>query len=198
MITLDVIQNSPEWFAARCGIPTSSNFDKIVDSKGNPSKQRQKYLYRLAGEAITKISEETYQNGNMVRGQELEEEARSYYAMLNNVSVKQVGFCLNEKPKFGASPDGLIGKIGVLEIKCPLAPAHIGYLLSQSLPVEYFQQLQGQLLVTGRKWVDFMSYYPKMKPMIIRVKPDKKFQKLLETELKRFCVDLEKLIKKIK
>ncbi len=196
MRIVDVQQGSPEWFAARCGTPSSSNFDKIVTSKGLPSKQRLKYLYKLAGETITGIVEESYQNAAMLRGKEIEGEARQFYGLVNGVEVKQVGFCIYNG--FGASPDGLIGDDGLVEIKCPIMSTHIGYLLEDKFPAEYFQQVQGQLLVTGRDWVDFISYYPGLKPLIVRVERDIKFTDGLEIELITFCSELRELVEKIK
>ena len=198
MRIIDCIQGSEEWLKARCGIPTSSNFDKIVTTKGEPSKQREKYLYRLAVERITKRSEETYQSEAMLKGKELEEEARKLYEMVNKVKVKQVGFCLEEKPGYGCSPDGIIGKTGMLEVKCPLGSTHVSYLLTGGLVMDYWQQLQGQLLVTGNLWVDVMSYFPGMKPLIVRVKRDKKFIEVLDNELIKFCTELDKIVKRIK
>ena len=196
MKIIDCIQGTPEWYAAKCGIPSASSFDKIITTKGEPSKQRTKYLYQLAGESITGISEESYTNGNMQRGKIMEDEARQFYTLITGQEVVQVGFCLAEGA--GASPDGLVGEPGALEVKCPLLATHVGYLLDNTLPTEYFQQTQGQLLVTGREWVDFMSYYPGLKPLIIRVMPDEKFIKALKIELELFCAELKDIINKIK
>lgn len=199
MRIIDVPQNSPEWLAVRRGVPSASAFDMIVTTKGEPSKQRQKYLYRLAGEQVSGIVEETYQNGAMLRGKEMEDEARQLYSLINGVEVQQVGFCVADGDfAYGASPDGLVGEDGCLEIKCPQMATHVGYLLENVLPLEYFQQTQGQLLVTGMKWVDFMSYYPGLKPLIIRVNPDKKFQQALRAELEKFCVELKQITERIK
>lgn len=189
-------QGTPEWHAARCGKPTASSFDKIITLDGKPSKQREKYLYQLAGERAAGKAEETYTNGAMQRGREMEDEARKLYEFNYGIEVLRVGFCLSDG--YGASPDGLVGEDGGLEIKCPIASTHVGYLLKDELPGDYFQQVQGNLLVTGRKWWDFVSYYPAVKPLIIRVKPDKKFQGLLKAELIKFCQDLEEVVKKIK
>lgn len=199
MIVLDLAQRSPEWFVAKCGIPSSSNFDKIVDITGKPSKQRQKYLFQLAGERITGIAEETYQNAAMLRGIELEDEARKFYELVSGNKVEQCGLCFpDEKKMYGASPDGLVGKDGLVEIKCPAIHTQVGYLLDNKLPSDYIQQIQGQLLVTGRKWVDFVSYYPAIKPLIVRVERDKKFLAILEVELKAFCDSLDEIVEKIR
>lgn len=199
MKIIDCVQGTPEWLAARCGIPTASNFDKIVDISGKPSKQRKKYLYQLAGERITGKAEETYQNGAMQRGIKLEAEARNYYEFTCGKTVKEVGFCLVDgKWKYGASPDGLVDKDGKVEIKCPTIATHVTYLVDGGLPSDYFQQVQGQLLVTGRDWCDFISYYSGMNPLIVRVEPDKKFLAILKAELEAFCAELEEVVAKIK
>ena len=196
MRIIECTQGTPEWFAARCGIPTASNFDKILCVDGKLSKQRTKYLYQLAGETITGIAEESYQNSNMQRGIEMEAEARQLYELVTGHKVQEIGFCLADG--YGASPDGLVGKEGILEIKCPTLSVHVGYLLEDMLPMDYWQQLQGQLLVTGREWVDFMSYSPGIKHLIIRVKREKKFLKLLEVELKRFSTELKQVVRMIR
>lgn len=198
MIVFDIEQRTEEWFKIRCGKPTSSNFDKIVTSSGSPSKQAEKYMYKLAGEFITGQQEETYQNAAMIRGCELENEAISFYEMITGSKVNKTGICFDDEQKFGCSPDGLVGKNGLIEIKCPLMATHVSYLISNSLPVEYFQQVQGQLFITEREWCDFISYYPAIKPLIVRVERDEVFIKKLENEILSFCEKLNDIINKIK
>lgn len=199
MEIIDVIQGSPEWFKIRTGIPTSSNFDKIVTTKGVPSSQAKKYLYKLAGEFISGIPENTYQSAAMERGCILEPEARSLYEVVRNVEVTEVGFCISDTVnKFGASPDGLVEEDGLLEIKCPNLATHVGYLIENKLPSDYIQQVQGQLLVTKRRWCDFMSYYPGLRPLIVRVKKDDIFLTRMGSELHLFCERLQETINKIK
>lgn len=189
-------QGSLEWFEARLCIPSSSNFDKIITTAGKPSKQREKYMYRLAGEAVSGVLEESYQNAAMLRGIEMEDEAKQLYTLITGNEVTEVGFCVEEG--YGASPDGLIAEKGCLELKCPLVATHVGYLLANKLPTDYFQQVQGQLLVTGREWADFMSYSPGLKPMIVRVNRDETFINALKIELAVFCEELRVVIGKIK
>lgn len=189
-------QGSLEWFEARLGIPSSSNFDKIITTAGKPSKQREKYMYRLAGESVSGVLEESYQNAAMLRGIEMEDEAKQLYTLITGNEVTEVGFCVEEG--YGASPDGLIAEKGCLELKCPLVATHVGYLLANKLPTDYFQQVQGQLLVTGREWADFMSYSPGLKPMIVRVNRDETFINALKIELAVFCEELRVVIGKIK
>lgn len=199
MIIVDVVQGTPEWKAARLGVPTASGFDKIITTKGEPSKQAQKYMYQLAAERITGIAEEGYQNGAMQRGSEMEAEARAMYELITGNEVKTDGVCFFDEGKlYGCSPDGLIGDDGLVEIKCPTSAVHVAYLLNGGLPTEYFQQVQGQLLVTGRKYVDFFSFYPGISPLLVRVERNAEFIKALDTELKAFCKELDKITKKIK
>lgn len=198
MKILELEQRSPEWYAARKGIPTASEFDKIITTDGKQSKQRTKYMYHLAGERLGGIVDESYQSFAMIQGIEKEAEARSLYELLNE-PVKEVGFCVSDCGRFGCSPDGLIGEEGGIEIKCPLMSTHVEYLLKcqEEMPSDYFQQVQGSLLVSGRKWWDFVSHYPGLKALIIREEPNDVFQRLLKRELELFCEELDELVKRI-
>jgi predicted phage-related endonuclease len=197
MVILDVLQGSIEWKMARAGIPTASEFASIITTKGEPSKSRQEYLYRLAGERITGVPEESYTNGAMQRGVELEEEARQHHSFIIGEEVKKVGLCLTDDGKVGCSPDGLTEKDGA-EYKCPSLAVHVGYYLDGVLPTKYFQQVQGSLYVTGRERWWFCSYYPGMKPLILPVYRNEEFIKKLSIELEVFCSELEELVKKLK
>jgi len=198
IIVNDIEQGSPEWFAARAGVPSASCFDKIVTSKGVRSKSRKDYLYTLAGERILGTKAETFQSAAMERGIEMEEEARLFYELTSGVEVQQVGLVYrNDKKLFSCSPDGLMGNKGI-EIKCPSLHTHVGYLLADKLPTKYVQQVQGSMLVTGfDSWV-FMSYYPGMPTLIIEVERDADFCGKLAVELGSFCIDLEEITKKLK
>lgn len=194
----DFEQYSEEWYQIRCGMPTSSGFDKIVTTKGEPSKSRQKYLQQLAGEFVCGKAEETYQSHAMLLGKEMESEARKLYEFENDIEVQQVGFCSSDDETYGASPDGLVGEKGLLEIKCPKIATHVSYIIKGNLLADYFQQAQGQMFVTGREWTDLLSYYPGLKRVEIRVKRDKEFLKKLDAELKSFCKELKELIERIR
>jgi putative phage-type endonuclease len=198
MIVSPHAQNTPEWMAERVGIPTASNFDKIVTSKGEPSASAKKYLFQLIGEKLANRKEENYQNAHMLRGIELEDDARSLYSFIKDVTVETVGLCYPDERKLcGASPDGLVGKDGILEIKCPCFAVHIEYLLKGKLPTTYFQQVQGQLYVTERKWCDFMSYSEGLEPFIVRVERDETFIKKLEVALEKFSEEFEDTVAQI-
>lgn len=199
IIDNSILQGTDEWFAAKLGRPGASNFDKIITTKGERSKQRTKYMYQLAGERVAGAREDSYSNAAMLRGMAMEPEARALYELLNDVQVDHVGMCYKDEAKlFACSPDGLIGDRGGLEIKCPSMAVHVEYLIGGKLPMDYYQQVHGSLLVTGREFWDFCSYYPGMKPLIVRVYPDEKFLSALESELICFCEELAEVVEKIK
>ena len=111
MIKINCEQNTPEWDALRLGVPSASQFEKIVQSDGARSKSRDGYLYDLAGELRTGERQEKYKNSDMDRGHEREAESRQVYEFIHGVTVELVGFCFyDEKKLFGCSPDGFVGK----------------------------------------------------------------------------------------
>ena len=198
MIALDMPQYSEEWWKARTGVPSASCFDKIITTTGKPSKQAQAYMHQLAGERIAGAKPDTYQSAAMQRGIELEAEARKLFELVEGVEVQQVGICyFDERKQFACSPDGLILDSG-LEIKCPLIHTHVSYLLDGRLPSDYFQQVQGSMLVTGLPTWFFCSYYPGLPPLIIRVERDIPFILMLKTELEKFCKELDAVEKRLR
>lgn len=193
-------QCSPEWFAARLGRPSASQFDKIITTKGERSKQRTKYMYQLAGERLAGAREDSYTNAAMQRGTEMEPEARALFELVHDIPVSQVGMCYRDEEKlYSCSPDGLIEEIkkGGLEIKCPSMAVHVEYLIGNKLPTDYFQQVQGSLFVTGREYWWFMSYYPGIKPLFVKVEPDLKFHAALQLELELFSDELSEIVGRI-
>lgn len=195
----DVSQNSPEWFDLKRGVPSASKFNEIVQMSGKPSKQATKYLYRLAGSLIAGVDEEGYTSPSMLKGTALESTARAFYAMQTKEDVQVVGVCYSDdKKKWLCSPDALVGTEGGLEIKCPKMVTHVSYMLNGGLLSDYFQQVQGSLFVTGRKWWDLMSFCVGLPDVTIRVERDEKFIKSLECELIKFCDELNKIVAQIK
>lgn len=201
MIVLDdVEQGSQEWKDARVSIPSASVFDKLITSKGDVSKSRQKLLYQLAGEKIIGVKEEGYTNGAMQRGIELEPEARLLFEMMTGLEVKEVGLCyFDERKDRSCSPDGImeIEQEG-LEIKCPELATHVEYLIGNKLPTKYFQQVQGSMYITGfEKW-HFLSYYPGMKPFHTVVERNEMWIAKLSKVLDDFVAELEETHNKLK
>ncbi|MFN8994070.1 MAG: lambda exonuclease family protein [Pseudomonadota bacterium] len=193
MIIHDVEQGSAEWHALRAGIPTASEFDKILSPTGKKSAQAEGYANRLLAELIVGGSVETWE-GNVwtERGKELEQEAADFYEMSKGVTLKKVGFITDNERTMGASPDRLIEGGGLLEIKCPSPHVHVAYLLKGEVDQGYNSQLQGQMLVTGEAWVDIVSYHPQMPPVIMRVKRDESYIKSLREALDEFTATIEK------
>lgn len=183
-------QGTDEWTACRLGIPTASSFDKILTPTGKPSSSALAYRRTLIAERATQQPEGIQQTEWMARGNELESGARALYAVEYNEVVEQVGFVLSDHG-YGCSPDGLIGSAGMLEIKAPKPSTHVGYVLDGKLPTKYKPQIQGQLLVCEREWVDFMSYLPSARPFIIRASRDDEYIKLLHQSLCEFIEMLE-------
>jgi putative phage-type endonuclease len=181
MKIINVEQRTPEWFAARLGVPSASNFGKVITPGGKKSTQVEGYLNRLVADILTGRSEQMESSDAMQRGTELEPEAREYYELIAG-PVQEIGFCIHDDG-FGCSPDGVVGEDGLLEIKCPLAHTQVEYLRDNCIPSIYIPQVQGQMLVMGKQWCDFLSYHPDMKPLLVRVERDEKFIAILHEAL---------------
>lgn len=195
MRLIECEQGSEEWLKARLGVPSASNFSKLITMKGTLSTQAKAYVDALVAETITGESTYVKVTDAMQRGTELEPYARERYFYETGNSVEEVGFCLHDDYQAGASPDGLIGEDGGLEIKCPLGGTMVSYLRVGRLPSKYWQQVQGCLHITGRKWWDFMAYHPDMKPLIVRVERDEAFIAALDVLLIDVVKEIESLIK---
>ena len=186
MIHHPVIQGEEQWWKLRGGIPTASNFKRIVTPKGKISAQAEDYMNILLAEWIMGHAVENNKTEWMERGNELEDGAVRAYEFQRDIETEPGGFYTDDAGLVGASPDRLVGVDGLCEIKCPLAHTHVGYLLTGQVEDEYRPQLQGQLYVSGRKWVDIVSYHPEMPPTIIRVQRDEDYIKLLAAALGTF------------
>lgn len=192
MIRVDVEQGSPEWLAARLGIPTASQFRRIMTSKTmKPSSSSEGYLHELLAEWLIREPLDDQKSQFMERGSELELNAVKYYEFQQEVDTETVGFCLRDDRLVGCSPDRLIGDDGGLEIKCPSAKIHVAYLLNGSLSDEYRLQVQGNLWITGRQWWDIMSYNPVLPPALIRCERDDEFISILSGLVDAFVSRLQ-------
>jgi hypothetical protein len=123
---------------------------------------------------------EDYVSASMKNGRIMEPEARRFYELERDCDVTECGLCLTDDGRYGSSPDSLISTDGVLELKAPNYKTQIKYLLAGCLPAEYAPQCHGHLLVTQRKWCDFMSYCVGLPPLLVRVVPDEFTLKLAE------------------
>ncbi len=192
-------QGTKEWIECRLGIPTASCFSMILaKARGGDgdSKTRKTYLHKLAGEIITGKPMEGFSNDHTERGHEMEAEARNAYAFIHDVEPVPVGFIRNGD--MGASPDSLVGETGLLEIKTKLAHLQIEALLSDDLPRKHKAQAQGQLFVAEREFLDFVSYWPGLPPLIKRVHREDDYIKKLELEIRVFNDELRQVVEQIR
>lgn len=190
-VQLDVVQGSAAWFEARRGIPTASCFKRILTASGRRSDSAPQYLHELVCEYHNGGGRRPESSSWMVRGIELEPEARSAYQAHTGAAVTETGLVyLNHERLVAASPDGLVGAEGLLEIKCPMEHTHRDYLRSEQLPPPHVPQVQGQLWITGRRWCDFFSYHPDYEARLIRVFRDEAYIGKLRAAVTAFVDDL--------
>lgn len=189
MIVETFAQGSAAWHKARLGCPTASHFDDIVTPKlFKPSSGAKGYRTRLLAEWLTGIPADAASSGFMDRGMGMEERAAAAYAFARDVDVQEVGCVLRDDRMVAASPDRLVGEDGALEIKVPSAATHIRNLLEGM--GGYAGQVQGCLWLTGRKWVDLVSWHPDMPVAAIRIERDEEHIAALEKHVSAFVVDL--------
>ena len=181
-------QGTPEWFSARLGLATGSKFSDVL--AGGKGLTRKAYAVQLALEIVTGKQAETFTNQAMQDGTEREPIARALYEAHTGNFVDEVGFCRHDSIECGVSPDGLIDEDGGLEIKCPKASTHAGYLAIPAEPSTYTAQIQGCMWVTGRAWWDFVSYHPDFPEnaqlIVRRIKRDSDYIVKLEQAVKAF------------
>lgn len=184
----DVAQGSADWFELRKGIPTASEFDKIITPvTGKLSKSATRYAYRLIAERLLNCPLETMEGQQwMERGQELEPLAVKHLEYVYEVETVPVGFITSDDGSLGCSPDRLVkGRPEGVEIKCPSPQVHLGYLLDGH-PVEYRPQVQGQMLVAELDHVIFESYHPRMPAKLIVTDRDEAYIALMRAALAGF------------
>lgn len=186
MIEHNCEQYSDSWWAVRRGVPSASEFGRIITpAKGQIAAAHDGYISTLIGDLIDLDypRKDEFATAAMRRGMAMEPEARRKYAFDTGRLIRQIGFCTTDDKRFGCSPDGLAGDDGVVELKNPSAAQHVAWARAGTLPVDHAAQCHGQLIVTGRSWVDFVSYLPGEPLFIVRVEPDEFTVKL------RTCLD---------
>jgi hypothetical protein len=199
-------QGTEEWLNDRLGRATGSRAGDITakgKSKGLESVTRRNYRFQLALERITRKQQgQVFVNEAMARGTELEPLARQAYELHSGNLVNEAGFCYpSDALHYGCSVDGFVDADGIIEIKCPSAPIHYGYLEDGVVPSNYKGQVLHNLLTTGRTWCDFVSYHPdfpeKLQLFIVRYHLD--FNELVayQDELNQFLVEVEDLTNEI-
>lgn len=192
-----VLQGTPEWFEQRRGKVTASRIaDLMAKTKSGYSASRQNYLMQLLCERLTGKVEEGYKSTAMQRGNDLEAEARNWYQLETGESVKEVSFIDHPEINFaGASPDGLVGAEGLIEIKCPNTATHIETLRKKEPIDRYYKQMQWQMAVTGRKWCDFVSFDNRLPDNLAyfckRIPRDEAVIQEIEQEVQAFLLELD-------
>jgi putative phage-type endonuclease len=194
-------QGSYEWRQARLGHISGSNIaDVMAKGKGIGRKN---LMMRLLAERMTGVVPESYTNSAMEWGTEQEPFARMEYEVSRETFVEKTGFWKHPTIQWlGASPDGLVDRDGLVEIKCPNSTTHLEYIFNDEVPSEYYKQIQCQLWVTDRYWCDFVSYDPRMmKPskrlFIKHCVRDNELIAQMEVEVKAFLAELDQLIIKL-
>jgi putative phage-type endonuclease len=199
----DIIQGTPEWFAQRLGKVTASRVaDVIAKTKTGYSTSRANYLAQLVAERLTGQAAESFSNAAMQHGTETEPLARMAYETETGLMVTEVAMI--DHPTIamtGASPDGLVGESGLVEIKCPNTATHIDTLMSDKASSKYIPQMQWQMVCTGRAWCDFVSFDPRlpedMQLFVKRVERDDAYIAELEAEVKTFLIEVESTVNKL-
>lgn len=191
-----VEQGSEEWHQARLGRATASRFGDIMAKiKTGEAAQRKNYRAELVAERLTGERVDFFKSSAMVWGTETEPLARLRYSLITGNDAEECGFFAHTEMLTGASPDGLIGDNGTLEIKCPNTATHIETLRKQTVPYQYYWQVMGQLWITGREWCDFVSFDPRLPDnaqfFMTRVMRDDVKIKELESEVKDFLESVE-------
>ncbi len=186
MIKVKCEQGSPEWFAARAGVASTSNFDRIITASGRPSSQQDDYIYELAAEFVTGEKKSIKPSYWMERGTNMEPQAKARFMLEKDKKVEEVGFIYKDKKKLvGCSPDGLVDSDG-LEIKCPAPITHVSYLLQDGCPKQYLPQVQGSMWITGLHHWWFVSFHPDYPVKIEYVERDKEWMAKLDEIMPAF------------
>lgn len=193
-------QGSPEWHAVRIGKVTASRVaDVVAKTKTGWGASRANYAGELIAERLTGETAPSFTNAAMQWGTDQEPNARIAYEFYRDINVAQIGFVDHLTIAMtGASPDGLVGGDGLIEIKCPNTATHIETLISQKVPAKYVTQMQWQMACTGRQWCDFVSYDPRMPEamrfFVHRVERDEALIKELETEVSIFLSEISQKV----
>ena len=199
----EIIQGSPEWFAQRLGRVTASRVsDIIAKTKTGVSASRANYLAQLVAERLTGQAAETFKSGAMQHGTETEPQARMAYEAETGLMVTEVAMIQHGTIEMaGASPDGLVGEDGLVEIKCPNTSTHIATLMADKAPSGYIPQMQWQMACTGRAWCDFVSFDSRMPDdmqlFIKRVPRDNALIAEYEAEVVKFLAEVQETVDKL-
>ena len=193
----EILQRTPEWFELRLGKVTASRIgDLMAKTKSGYSASRTNYMAELAIQRLTGTVEQGFTSPAMLWGTEQESNARNAYSFFTDNEVNEIAFINHPTiEQAGASPDGLVGDDGLVEIKCPNSATHLDTLLTGKINNKYLLQMQWQMACSGRKWCDFVSFDPRfpedLKIFIKRVERDDKLIAEITAEVKKFLAELD-------
>lgn len=197
-------QRSPEWFAQRLGKVTASRINDVLArlKSGGEAATRKNYRTQLALERLTGQRETAFANAAMQWGTDCEPLALAAYEAETGQFVAPAEFVLHSRlTESGASPDGLVGNDGLIEIKCPNSATHFDWLLAGAVPLEHQNQMQWQMACTGRAWCDFVSYDPRMPEyaqlFIKRLARDDARISDMEAGIAEFCCEVQTICQQI-
>ena len=198
-------QRTPEWFAERLGKITASRIADVVGKtkSGSYGAARKNYMAELLCQRLTGQQEEKFTSATMQHGTDTELAARAMYMLETGADVTETGFIPHPSIAMsGASPDGLVGEDGLIEIKCPNTATHLEFLQSRKPKHEYLLQMQWQMACTGRQWCDFVSYDDRLPEKLayrcIRIPRDDKLIAELEEEAVKFLTELDETVRQLK
>jgi putative phage-type endonuclease len=200
---IEVEQRSNEWFALRLGKVTASRVaDLMAKTKTGYSATRENYMAQLVVERISNSQAESFTNAAMQWGTDQEPYARAEYEATQGAMVEECGFVSHPTIEMaGASPDGLVGDEGLIEIKCPNTATMIDVLLTGVVASKYNTQMQFQMACTGRQWCDYVVFDPRMpakaQMFIKRVARDEAFIAEMEAEVTKFLSEVAEKVAKI-
>lgn len=193
-------QRTAEWFQARTGKATASRFKDVIArlKSGAPAAARQSYLIELVTERLTGSAASHFTSTAMQWGTDNEAAARVLYAQRAQVEVEEIGFVAHPHLAAGASPDGVVDWDGLVEIKCPFNPAVHVQTIMDGMPPDHMAQVQGQMWICEKEWVDFVSFNPRMPPelqlYVQRVERDPAYHDMLRNEVARFLQEVDAMV----
>ena len=201
--TRQLEQGSPEWKLARLGHVSASGIADVMSKiKTGESATRRKYKIRLVAERLTGKPQESFTNAAMEWGVETEPQARMAYEVSRGTFVEKTGFWVHPRIAYvGASPDGLVGEDGLIEIKCPNTTTHLEYIWNNEVPSEYLKQMQMQMWITGRQWCDFVSFDPRLPEknqlFVIRCNREDILISQIENEVLGFLKEIDLILERL-
>ena len=203
-MTQQIEQGTQEWHQLRLGKVTASRIsDVLAKVKSGESASRRNYKMELVVERLTGLKTESYTSPAMQHGIDNEGIARSTYEIQNNVLVDQVAFINHYNIKnAGCSPDGLVGDLGMVEIKCMTTANHVEAILNNTPPSQYIAQCQFQMACAGKMWNDLTLFDPRLPDIlqlkVFRIERDDTFIKLMEDEVIQFLKEVDEITNKLK